>query len=107
MQYFWFPFPQTHMSFQIVHQLSIEDVLRGSDYDPKRDEQRLGEGYRRTFEVMKDGHWRTPQEIAELSGCRLDSALRFVRLTKKFGHTVNKEYVDHGIWKYQIVTRNS
>jgi hypothetical protein len=94
-------------SAQIVHQLSIEEALRGVDYSAPRDEKRLGEGYRRTFDVMKDGTWRTPDEIAKLSGCRLDSALRFMRYAKAQGHQYNKRYKENGVYEYQIIPLNN
>ncbi len=90
-------------SASIGQQLSIEDLFRGADYEHSRDAKRLGIGYRKTLDLMKDGQWRTPNEIAELSHNRVDSALRYLRYMKAQGHIYNKRYRGNGLNEYQII----
>lgn len=87
----------------IEQQTDIFSMLRGSDLDAKRDEKRLGAGYQRTLEVMKDGQWRTPEAMAKQSGNRIDSALRYWRYMKQAGHECNKKYVRDGLYLYQVI----
>ena len=82
--------------------MTIEDLMFGTDLK-QGDEKRLGEGYKRTFNVMKDGIFRTPDEIARLSGNRLDSALRYLRYMKARGHRYNKMRKERGLYMYQIL----
>lgn len=67
------------------------------------DVKRLGEGYKRVFDLMKDSQWRTPEEIAELSHTRLDSALRFLRYAKAQGHGYHKRSLGKGLYIYRII----
>lgn len=85
------------------NQPSLFDTFRGSDLQPERDCKRLGAGYKRLFEAMKDGTWFTPEAMAVQSQNRLDSALRYWRYMKKAGHTCNKKYVGNGLYLYQVI----
>lgn len=87
-------------------QMSIEDMLMGSDIS-SRDEKRLGEGYKRVFNLMKDGFWRTPEQIASGSSTRLDTALRMLRYAKQRGHLYFKRLVKNGLYEYKIISQHS
>ena len=84
-------------------QLSLEDIWQGSDLKPERDHDRIGAGYMRVFELMKDTNWRSPQEIADMSKTRLDSGLRYLRYMKKRGHGYSKKLIRNGLYLYQII----
>ncbi len=87
-------------SSTIGAQMAIDEILVGSDYQPARDSKRLGKGYQKVKEIMSDGLARSPDEIAMLSGQRLDSALRFVRLMRKQGYIITKDYKENGLYLY-------
>lgn len=78
----------------------------GRTYVPSRDGERLSTQYRRTFDLMRDGRWRTLAEIAyvvEGGEPAVSARLRDMR-KKRFGsHTVNRRYREKGVWEYQLV----
>lgn len=96
----------TSFSAAIVNpaQMSIEDLFHGPDIKPK-DKKRLGEGYERTFALMKDSAWRTPEQIAEGARVRLDSGLRYLRYAKARGHGYEKRLVRNGLYEYRIIPK--
>ncbi len=93
----------SYSSSIIGQQMTMEDMFQGSDLDHERDSKRLGEGFKRTLEVMRDEQWHTPEEIAAKSHNRLDSCLRYVRYLKKQGYTVEKRYEQNGIYLYRAL----
>jgi hypothetical protein len=89
-------------------QTSIEfDAPRfaGADYQPERDNARLGAQIQRVYDLMRDGAWRTLSEIARLTGAPEASAsaqLRNLRKPDGGAHVVNRRYVGDGLYEYQI-----
>ncbi len=81
----------------------IQEELRGSDFKPERDSQRLGASYKRVAEFMKDGLWHTPENISEASQTRIDSTLRFVRMMRRYGWKIEKEYIAAGLYRYRAI----
>jgi hypothetical protein len=78
----------------------------GETYEPKRDHQRLASQYDRVFKAMRDGRWRTPQEIERLTDCSwasISARLRDMRKEKFGQHRVNREYVGNGLYMYQLL----
>lgn len=78
----------------------------GSTFEPKRDAVRLNKQLSDVFELMRDGQWRTLQQISDATGAPLQSASARLRdLCKdKFGaHTKEREFVSKGIYIYRIV----
>lgn len=84
-----------------AHQFSIDEMLQGDL--TQKDRKRLTGGYLRVFNVMKDGVYRSPEQISEESGVRLDSALRMCRLMKQRGHGYGKMPCGNGFFMYQII----
>jgi len=80
----------------------IEEELRGSDLKPE-DRKRLGGAYERVASVMEDGQWHSPEIIAERSKVRLDSALRMVRMMKKYGFKIEKKNMGSGLYLYRAL----
>lgn len=81
-------------------------IFDGADYDHARDSVRLTGATKRIFDLMKDGEFRTLAKIARLCGSSENSASAILRHFRKprFGsHTVNKEYIADGLYKYQLV----
>lgn len=80
----------------------------GSDYKPERDNIRLGAQLERIFNLMKDGAWRTLEEIELKTGdpqASISAQIRHLKKQRFGGHTVNKEYVGNGLFKYQLIVK--
>lgn len=78
----------------------------GADYTPERDNVRLKGQMLRIWDVMKDGQWRTLQEIANLTSdpqASISAQLRHLR-KKRFGaHEIEREYIINGIYRYRLI----
>ena len=80
--------------------------FEGDDYNHERDSERLTGQLLRIFEVVKDGRWRTLNEIALLTGdpeASISAQLRHLRKTRFGSHEVEKQYVDRGLYKYRVL----
>jgi hypothetical protein len=80
----------------------------GECYQPERDDERLTGQILRVFNLMRDGNWRTLDEIASITGdpqASISAQLRHLR-KKKFGnHTVDKRHrgeAKNGLYEYQL-----
>ena len=81
----------------------------GSDYEPTRDDARLTGQLLRVWNVVRGGHWRTLREIADMTGDpepSISSQLRHLRKPRFGGHTVEKEYVGNGLYRYRLIVNN-
>ena len=74
-----------------------------------RDQRRLSGNLARTYAVMKDGRWRTHEEIAEAVGCSVQGAsarLRDLRKEKFLAlypnGGVEKRRITDGTWEYRM-----
>lgn len=80
--------------------------FNGSDYIPARDNVRLGKQITKIFDLMKDGVFRSLQEIESITGepqASISAQLRHLR-KKRFGeHTVNKRHEGNGFYRYQLI----
>ena len=80
----------------------------GDDYDPALDDARLSGQIRRIYEVMKDGHWRTIDNIHVLTGDPQASILAQLGHLRKerFGsYLVEKRSVgerERGLYEYRV-----
>lgn len=93
------------MSFSSVlqDQSTIDEMIVGDTPLSNKDLKRLEGHYLTVFNVVKDGRWRYPDQIAQETGVRLDSALRMLRLMKARGHGYRKNYEGNGLYAYQII----
>lgn len=84
-------------------------VFNGPDYDPGHDNTRLLKQHERVREAMRDGHWRTLEEIAALTGdppASISAQLRHLRKERFGSWTVNKRTRGErasGLYEYQLV----
>lgn len=80
----------------------------GVDYQPKRDDVRLSGQLLQIFSLMRDGQWRTLEQIARATGApaaSISANLRHLR-KKRFGaHTVNRRHLGEGLYEYQLQVR--
>ena len=78
----------------------------GETYSPKRDFIRLDGQLGRVFNLMKDGQWRTLNEISDAVGgseASCSSRLRDCRKIRYGSHTVSRWHVGNGLYKYRLV----
>ena len=78
----------------------------GATYDAPRDEGRLAAQMGKVRAVMADGAWRTLAEIAEAVGspeASVSARLRDLRKPAFGGHTVERQYVERGLFRYRVV----
>lgn len=69
------------------------------------DAPRLSGGPRRVFNVMKDGKWRTVQQIERRTGDTARSVrdhLRSLREPRFGGHTVERQHLSEGLYIYRL-----
>jgi hypothetical protein len=81
-------------------------MFDGKTYDPERDKERLKTQLFNVWALMKDGRWRTLEQISARVGCpeaSVSARLRDFRKRKFGGHTVEREYVKRGLFKYRLL----
>lgn len=80
----------------------------GRTYNESRDGERLRAQFNRVWKLMHDGTWRTLEGIARETGdptTSVSARLRDFRKDKFGGHTVEREYMHDGLWKYRLRVR--
>jgi len=86
--------------------LSHKPDFDGADIDQGRDKHRLTGQILRVYGLMKDGVPRNLGQISYATGdpeASISAQLRNLR-KKKFGsHTIKKEYVKDGLYKYKLI----
>lgn len=86
----------------------FDQPFAGSDYDDERDRPRLAGQLLRVFNCMKDGAWRTLDEIHELTGdphASVSAQLRHLRKERFGKHTIDKRHRGepaHGLYEYRL-----
>lgn len=86
-----------------------ERSFDGATYDADADFDRLGAQCRRVFELMKDGRWRTLDEIGDITGYQPQSVSARLRDFRKprFGeHAVERRsrgVRQRGLFEYRLV----
>jgi hypothetical protein len=83
--------------------------FNGPEYDPKHDQARLTGQALRTFDCMRDGKWRTLNEIADLTNdpaASISAQLRHLRKPRFGSHTVERRARgdrSSGLFEYRLV----
>jgi biotin operon repressor len=80
----------------------------GETYDPERDGERLSTMLRAVQLQMSDGRWHTLAELSLKVGgseAAISARLRDLRKPRFGGHTVERRYVDRGLWEYRYIER--
>jgi len=81
-------------------------LFNGSNYNPERDNYRLFGQLGRIWETMKDGKWRTLNEISMITRSpesSVSAQLRHLR-KKRFGsHFIDKRYEGNGLYEYKLI----
>jgi hypothetical protein len=81
----------------------------GAVYDPALDQQRLTKQLGRVYEVIRDGTWRTLDEIAMATGdphASISAQLRHLRKARFGSHVIEKRrrQPTSGLWEYRLRT---
>jgi len=78
----------------------------GETFDAERDGSRLKHQLEAVRTLMLDGEWRTLSEISKLTKdypeASVSARLRDLRKAKFGGFTVDREYVEKGLWRYRV-----
>jgi hypothetical protein len=80
----------------------------GSDIVQQRDAPRLAGQLARVYECMKEGQWRTLEEIAEICDApeaSVSGQLRNLRKQRFGRYLVEKRYCGSGLYRYRIAGR--
>jgi len=90
----------------------LQQELRfdGPAYDHERDSARLTGQILRVFDYMKSGNWRTLREIAQATGdpeSSISAQLRHLRKRRFGSHTVEREHVGGGLYRYRLIVKAS
>jgi hypothetical protein len=83
--------------------------FNGSDYIPARDDARLGTQLSRVKQACSNGMPMTLAAIAKQTGdpeASVSAQLRHLRKKKHGSHTVDKVYIDKGLYTYQLTLNN-
>lgn len=86
--------------------MSKEPHITGSDYQEERDGERLKQQYKIIFDYMAKGGWHTLGEISSVlnfPAASVSAQLRHFRKSRNGSHTVEKEYIGNGLYKYQLI----
>ncbi len=79
--------------------------FNGADYQPDRDNPRLTSQLGRIFALMRDGRWRTLDQIESATGdppASISAQLRHLRKPRFGSHTVEREYIADGLYRYRL-----
>lgn len=77
----------------------------GSDYTPEKDDERLGNQIDRVKWACRSGVPMSLADIAKRTGdpeASISAQLRHLRKDKHGAHTVDKMYISHGLYLYQV-----
>ena len=77
----------------------------GADYQPERDNVRLGTQLQRVKDVIKDGQWYTVKSISMITGDPETSVSAQVRnlRKKRFGkYIIDCKRLDNGLYQYRM-----
>ena len=89
----------------------LDSKFDGSDYEDKVDRRRLAGQILRVYECMKDGQWRTVNEIHQVTGdphASISAQLRNLRKPKFGSYNVVKQIRGErkdSLYEYQLLTQ--
>lgn len=81
------------------------DLFDGRTYSAPRDESRLFAQLEDVLSVMRDGEWHTLDAISAATGhpqASVSARLRDLRKPRWGSHTVERAYVERGLFKYRM-----
>lgn len=78
---------------------------RGKTYSPTRDGKRLAGLLQRVQAFMADSQWHTLGEVQAACGGTEASCSARLRQLRANGHTVEREHVSSGLWRYRLLVK--
>lgn len=83
----------------------------GADYNEELDKPRLDKQFNRIFNVMRDGQWRTLNDIQRVTGdpqASISAQLRHMRKPRFGGYIINRRRAEgkesSGLFEYQLLS---
>jgi hypothetical protein len=79
--------------------------FNGSDYDPARDNARLGAQFLRVLAAMSDHDWHTLDELHAITGdpqASISAQIRHARKARFGSHTIEKQHRGNGLFAYRL-----
>ena len=83
-------------------------AFSGETYEPELDYERLNGQLSRVYRLMRDGQWRTLEQIAVAargSPAAISARLRDFRKDKYGAHDVERRRVAGGLFEYRLIPR--
>lgn len=80
--------------------------FNGPEYQPRRDDIRLKGQIKRVFDLMRDGRWRTLDEIATATGdpaASVSAQLRHLRKPRFGGYVVERRSRKGPLFEYRLI----
>lgn len=90
--------------------MTTQERFAGDDYQPMRDDVRLTDQLKRIWEVVKDQQWHTIHEISTRTRApeaSVSAQLRHLRKERFGRHTVEKEYLGDGLYRYRVIVNKA
>jgi hypothetical protein len=94
-------------------ELFNESHFNGSNYEPDFDDDRLRGQIKDVFRLMKDGIWRTLDEIHFFTGhphASISAQLRHLRKERFGSHIIDKQprgERSDGLWEYKLIVNTN
>jgi len=82
-----------------------ELIFDGKTIVPERDNARLSGQCMDVFNLMRDGEWRTLEDIASATNhpqASVSARLRDFRKERFGGHVVERRYLSNGLFQYRL-----
>jgi len=80
--------------------------FNGPAYMPARDRMRLTAQMERIFSIMKDGEWRSLDQIRAQTGdpqASISAQLRHLRKERFGAHRLDRRYDGNGLYSYRLI----
>lgn len=77
----------------------------GQTYNAARDRDRLGAQMERVFDAMSDHQWHTLPHLSEVTGdpeASVSARLRDLRKQRFGAHSIERKYVERGLFTYRL-----
>jgi hypothetical protein len=97
--------PEAVMTQPDLFPVEPHRAFDGKTYDADRDFDRLGGQLGRVFTLMKDGRWRTLEQIQSAAGgsiAAISARLRDLRKPKYGSREVERRYLHNGLFEYRL-----
>jgi len=84
-------------------------IFDGPTFEPARDGERLTIQLERVRSIVSDGRWITLAQLARRAGgseASVSARLRDLRKFRHGSHTIERRYVENGVWEYRMADLN-